>query len=59
MGREDTAILEHISDTLDKMFVFMSKPPSKWAQIFNTAVAVVGILGIFAIVDVIVTWIRR
>lgn len=50
--------MRHISDTLDKIFDFISKPLSKWAQVFNTVVAIVGILGIIAIVDVILTWIK-
>jgi len=58
MEREEISVLKHISDTLDKIFEFISKPPNKWAQIFNTAVAVVGILGILAIVDVVLTWIK-
>jgi len=58
MEKEEISILRHISDTLDRTFEFISKPPSKWVQIFNTAVAIVGILGIIAIVDVILTWIK-
>jgi len=58
MEKEEISILKHISDTLDKIFEFLSKPPSKWSQIFNTVVAIVGILGIIAIVDVILTWMK-
>jgi len=58
MEKEDVLILRHISDTLDKIFDFISKPLSKWAQVFNTVVAIVGILGIITIVDVILTWIK-
>jgi len=36
---QEISVLKHISDTLDKIFEFISKPPSKWTQIFNTAVA--------------------
>jgi len=31
MEKEEISILKHISDTLDKIFEFISKPPSKWA----------------------------
>jgi len=58
MEKEEITILKHISDTLDKIFDFMTKPLSKGAQIFNMVVAIVGILGVIAIVDVIVSWIK-
>ena len=58
MDKEEISVLKHISDTLDGLFEFISKPPSKWTQIFNTVVAIVGILGIIAIVDVIFKWIK-
>ena len=58
MDKEEIAILKHISDTLDKLFDFISKPLSKGVQVFNAVVAVVGILGIIAIIDVIVSWIK-
>ena len=51
MGTEETTILKHIGDTLDKMFDYMTKPLSKGTQIFNTVVAIVGILGIIAIIE--------
>jgi len=58
MEKEEFSILKHISDTLDKILDFLSKPSSKWAKISSTALAIVGILGIIAIVDVILTWIK-
>jgi hypothetical protein len=58
MEKEEISILNHISDTLDRTFEFISRTPSKWAQIFNTVVAIVGILGVIAIVDVILSWIK-
>ncbi|MCL1959903.1 MAG: hypothetical protein FWF68_09915 [Spirochaetes bacterium] len=58
MEKEEVFVLKHISDTLDKIYDFISKPLSKWSQIFNTVVAIVGILGIIAIIDVILTWIK-
>ena len=58
MKEEEISILKHISDTLDRIFEFISKPSSKLSQIISTAIAIVGILGIIAIVDVILTWIK-
>jgi len=58
MEKEDFSILKHISDTLDRILAFISRPPSKWAQIVSTVLAFAGILGIIAIVDVILTWIK-
>jgi hypothetical protein len=58
MEKCDISVLRHISDTLDGIFDYISKPPSKWVQIFNTVVAIVGILGIIAIVDVLLSWIK-
>ena len=56
MGSEEITILKHISVTLDKMYDYMTKPLSKGARIFNTVVAIVGILGIIAIIDVLLSW---
>ena len=58
MEKEEITILKHISDTLDRTFEFISKPPSKWAKIVSAALAFAGILGIIAIADVILTWIK-
>jgi hypothetical protein len=58
MQKEEITILKHISDTLDRLFEFISKPPSKWSKISSSALAIVGILGIIAIVDVILSWIK-
>jgi hypothetical protein len=58
MQKEEITILKHISDTLDRILEFISRPPSKWAKIISTALAFAGILGIIAIVDVILSWIK-
>jgi len=58
MEKEEISILKHISDTLDRILEFISRPSSKWAKISSTALAIVGILGIIAIVDVVLTWIK-
>jgi len=58
MQKEEITILKHISDTLDRLLEFISRPPSKWSKISSTALAFVGILGIIAIIDVILTWIK-
>jgi len=58
MQKEEITILKHISDTLDRLLEFISMPPSKWAKIVSTALAFAGILGIIAIVDVVLNWIK-
>ena len=58
MEKEELSILKHISDTLDGILAFISRPPNKWAQVISTALAFVGILGIIAIIDVVLTWIK-
>jgi hypothetical protein len=47
-----------MSNTLDKILVVLSEPHSKVVQIFNIGAAIVGILGILAIIDVILSWIK-
>ena len=58
MDKEDSAVLKHISNTLDKMLDALSEPQSKVVQVFNIGATIVGILGILAIIDVIVSWIN-
>jgi len=58
VDKEEIVILKHISETLDKMYETMPKPQSKMDKVFNGALTAVGILGILAIVDVILSWIR-
>ena len=58
VDKEETAILKHISDNFDRLLEIISKPQSKVTQIFNFGAAIVGILGILAIVDLIVSWIK-
>ena len=58
MDKEEITILKHISDTLDKLFDFITKPLSKGVQIFNAVVAIVGILGVIAIIDVLLSWVK-
>jgi len=58
MDKEESAILKHISNTLDKILETLSKPQSRVAQVFNIGATVVGILGILAIIDLILSWIR-
>jgi energy-converting hydrogenase Eha subunit F len=58
MDKEETAILKHISDTLDRLLEIISKPQNIVTQIFNIGAAIVGILGILAIVDLIVSWLK-
>ncbi|MDR0441889.1 MAG: hypothetical protein LBH44_00610 [Treponema sp.] len=58
MDAEEKATLKHISDTLDKVLEIMARPQSKVVQMFNIAGTAVGILGILAIIDIIVSWIK-
>ena len=58
MDREVTEVLKHISDTLDKVLETISKPQSKAAQIFSLGAAIVTILGLVAIVDVLISWLK-
>ena len=58
MEKEEIAIWKHISNTLDNVYETISKPQSKVVQIFNIGAAVVGVLGILAIVEIIVSWIN-
>ena len=58
MKQEEIAILKHISNTLDKILEKMSEPQSKVSQIFNACATLVGVLGIIAIIDIILSWIK-
>ena len=55
---EGIAVLKHISKTLDKVLETLLRPRSKLVQIFDTGAIIVTLLGIFAIIDVILSWIR-
>jgi len=57
MEKEDQETLRHISETLDKILAVLSKPQNVIIRIFEISAAVVGILGILAIIDVIRVWI--
>ena len=58
MDKEESAILKHMSSTLDAILAVLSEPQSKIAQVFNIGAAIVGMLGILAVIDVILSWIR-
>ena len=57
MDKEDQETLRHISETLDKILAVLSKPQNIIIRIFEISAAIVGILGILAIIDVIRVWI--
>jgi hypothetical protein len=57
LEKEDRETIKHISNTLDKILAFLSKPASRIARIFDIAAAGVGILGILSIIDIIKNWI--
>jgi len=58
MDKEEAATLKHMSNTLDRILVVLSEPQSKVVRVFNIGATIVGILGILAIIDVIISWIR-
>ena len=58
MDKEVTEILKHISETLDAVLETISKPQSKAAQIFSIGASIVTILGLVAIVDVLISWLK-
>ena len=57
MEKEEIVLLRHMSDTLDKMLVLLSKPQSMIARAFDIGAAIVTILGILTIIDLIKSWI--
>ena len=59
MKQEEIAILKHISNTLDKILEKISEPQSKLSQLLNSGATVVGVLGIIAVIDIILSWIRN
>jgi len=58
MDKEELVILKHMSNTLDKVLEALSEPQSKVVQVFNIGATIVGVLGILAIIDVILSWIK-
>ena len=57
-GKEDRETLQHISETLDKILVVLSRPPNKLARVFEIAATAITILGILSIIDIIINWLR-
>jgi hypothetical protein len=57
MDEKDRAILEHISDTIDKMYCIMKTPRGTIKTVLEYLTAVVSIMGIIAIIDVVIKWI--
>ena len=58
MDKEELVVLKHMSNTLDKVLEALSEPQSKVVQVFNIGATIVGVLGILAIIDVILSWIK-
>jgi hypothetical protein len=54
---EDRETIRHMSNTLDKILMVLSKPSSRLARVFELAAAGVGILGILSIIDILKNWI--
>ena len=57
MEREDIETIRHMSETLDKMLVVLSKPEKLGVKALEIAGAIVGVLGILSIIDTIRSWI--
>ena len=55
MGKEDT--IQHISDTLDEVLVFLKKPSNKFIRALDIGGAVVSVLAILGIIEIIRNWI--
>jgi hypothetical protein len=57
MEDKDREIFEHMNQTFDQMLKVMEKPESKILIALQYGTGAVGILGIFAIIDIIIRWI--
>jgi preprotein translocase subunit Sss1 len=57
MDKEDKQTLKHISETMDKMLVVLSKPPNKVTKVFEITATGITILGIIGVIEIIRKWI--
>jgi len=57
MEKEDRETMRHMSETLDKMLVVLSKSPNKGARIFEIIATGITILGVISAIDIIKNWI--
>ena len=57
METEDRETVKHISETLDKILMLLSKPEKIVVRVLEIGAAVVSVLGILSIIDIIRNWI--
>jgi hypothetical protein len=57
MEKEDRETVKHMSETLDRILVVLSKPEKIVVKALEIAGAVVSVLGILSIIDIIRSWI--
>jgi len=57
MEKEDRETVKHMSETLDKILLVLSKPEKIVVKILEIGAAVVSVLGILSIIDIIHNWI--
>ena len=55
--QEDRETIRHISDTLDKIHMVLSRPQNKVLIIMNAVGTGITLLGIITIIDIIRNWI--
>jgi hypothetical protein len=56
MEKEDREIIRHISETLDNVLIFISKPPNMLVRVFEITATGITLLGILSIIDIIKNW---
>jgi len=56
MEKEDRETVKHMSETLDKIFMVLTKPEKIGVKALEIAAAVVSVLGILSIIDIIRSW---
>jgi hypothetical protein len=57
MEKEDRETVKHMSETLDKILIVLSKPEKIVVKVLEIGAAVVSVLGILSIIDIIHNWI--
>ena len=57
MEKEDRETVRHMSETLDKILMVLSKPEKIVVKVLEVGAAVVSVLGILSIIEIIRDWI--
>jgi len=57
MEKEDRETVKHMSETLDKILIVLSKPEKIVVKVLEIGAAVVSVLGVLSIIDIIHNWI--